>query len=102
MRGVRSARRSVRRLLIVAASVVAVATSCSSTSQPAPKVQGILSFDENAASLANSPIPKADPFFNCGSASAGFGTELLTTSPQNAHVRYEWGDIIPGKRMYEV
>ena len=39
---------------------------------------------------------------HCGSASAGFGTELLTTSPQNAHVRYEWGDVIPGKQMYEV
>jgi hypothetical protein len=103
MRGVRSARRTAGRLVVLSVAVVAVAASCSSgPSTPAPKVQGVIGFDENAASVANFPVPKADAFFNCGSTTAGFGTELLqTSSPQLAHVRYEWGDIIPGKQMYE-
>jgi uncharacterized membrane protein SpoIIM required for sporulation len=83
--------------------VVVVGAACSTTpAQPAPKVGGIVSFDENATSLANGTIPKADPFFACGSTTAGFGTELLSTSPNLAHVRYEWGDVIPGQQMYEV
>ncbi len=108
MRGVRPVRRFVGRisgrLTVASVAMVALAASCSSgPSQPAPKVEGLIGFDENAASVANFPVPKADAFFNCGSTTEGFGTELLhTSSPQLAHVRYEWGDIVPGKNMFEV
>jgi hypothetical protein len=97
-----SRKRGVRLIALVAFTAVVAASCSSGSSTPQPKVVGVVGFDELATANANAPIEKADPFFNCGSTSAGFGTELLTTSPQNAHVRYEWGDIVPGKQMYEV
>jgi hypothetical protein len=103
MQPLRSVWRTGGRLLVACIAVVVVGAACSTTpGQPAPKVGGIVSFDENATSLANGTIPKADPYFACGSTTEGFGTELLSTSPNLAHVRDEWGDVIPGQQMYEV
>jgi len=68
---------------------------------PPPKVNGIVGFDENQAVAANGSIPDADPFFACGSETEAFGTELLSVPPNQARVLKEWGDVIPGKQMYE-
>jgi hypothetical protein len=103
MRHVPRARAFVRALAAVGAITALVSTACSSgNGASARNVGALVGFDETAASNANSPIITADPFFACGSQTATFGTELLNTSPKLAKVRFEWGDIEPGKQMYEV
>jgi len=57
-------------------------------------------FDQTAASLANSPVVKADPTVVCGANGPVFGAELATVEPQDARVVREWGEIVPGKQMY--
>ncbi len=97
--------RTGHRFLALAACIGVIMASCGKSEAakpPPPKVNGIVGFDENQAVPANGSIPKADPFFACGSETEAFGTELLDVPPNQARVRNEWGDIVPGKQMYEV
>jgi hypothetical protein len=65
----------------------------------------ILEFEQTAALAANGAIPPvpAEPLEeareSCGSSTATWGSELLTTSPKNIKVPNEWGDIVPGKEV---
>ncbi len=98
-----SMRRTGWRALAVAAAFGLLAAACSKgSSAPPPKIGPLVGFDETATANANGVIPLAEPFFNCGSTSQAFGTELLNSAPNKAKVRYEWGQIIPGQQMYEV
>ena len=90
------------RLVFAALCAIAlVAVACSKgTSIPPPEVQGNVGFDQNQAVLADDLPQKADPFFACGSETAAFGTEILTTRPDQAKVGNEWGDVVPGKEVF--
>jgi hypothetical protein len=65
----------------------------------------ILEFEQAGALAANGAIPPvpAEPLEeareSCGSSTATWGSELLTTSLKNIKVPNEWGDIVPGKEM---
>ena len=90
------------RLLVAASLALAMAAvACSGgASEPTPEVAGTVGFDEHRTEVANDLPQRADPFFVCGSETTAFGTELLTTSPQEAKVQNEWGDVIPGKEVF--
>jgi len=65
----------------------------------------IVEFEKEAAVAANGPIPPvpAKPLEEvkevCGSETATWGSELLTTAPGAIKVPNEWSDIVPGKEM---
>jgi hypothetical protein len=87
---------------VVALGMAACSGSSASTRKPV--VGGILGFDQGPAlendTALTGKIPDADPFFSCGSSTATFATEIVTSGPTNAKVRYEWGDVIPGLQAY--
>ena len=76
-----------------------VAAGCGKAAQPKPVVGGAVGFDQSAAVAQNGPLPIANAGIACGSETATFGTELLTTSPNNAKVLNEWGEVVPGAPM---
>ncbi len=93
------------RLLAALFGVAVLTAACSNgESAPEPKVNGILSFDETFTGIHNSldtgTIPQADPFFACGSRTASYAAEIVTSGPSNAKVRFEWGDVVPGHQAY--
>src|SRR6476646_908754 len=97
----------VRKQLPGVLAVCALAlASCGSSSAPTPTptVSGTLSFDQTAALANNSggagTIQEADPFFACGSTTATYAAEIVTSGIQNAKVRMEWGDVVPGLQAY--
>jgi hypothetical protein len=90
----------LRRLLVAAVGVLTLGgllAACGGGQADKADVGGILGFDRTKATLANDPIPTADPNFACGGP-LPFGQELVTLdNPALAHVRSEWGDVVPGK-----
>ena len=95
--------RTGHRFLALAACIGVIMASCGKSEAakpPPPKVNGIVGFDENQAVPANGSIPKADPFFACGSRTASYAAEIVTSGPSNAKVRFEWGDVVPGHQAY--
>ncbi|HEY7283326.1 MAG TPA: hypothetical protein VID47_17225 [Actinomycetota bacterium] len=98
--------RGGRRLFGVLVVCVLGMTACGSSAPPAPTpvVSGILGFDQRAAladnSVGSGTIQKADPFFACGSTTATYAAEIVTSGIQNAKVRMEWGDVVPGLQTY--
>jgi hypothetical protein len=65
----------------------------------------LVEFEQAAALAANGTIPPvpAKPLEeareSCGSETATWGSELLTTNPKEIKVPNEWGDIVPGKEV---
>lgn len=65
----------------------------------------LVEYEQEAALAANGTIPPVpeNPLEEakeaCGSETATFGQELFTTPPSQIKVKYEWGDIVPGKDM---
>jgi hypothetical protein len=98
---VRGGVRRAWRPVAAGISVLLVAAACAKSSTAPPlQVGGLAGFDEHQAVLANGAIPEPDAGLACGSTTQEFGTEFLNTSPQNAHVLREWGEIVPGRQMY--
>jgi len=74
---------------------------CGKKAANKPVVGGVLGFDQNVAPLANQPLFKPNPGVVCGSPTEEFGVELVhVSSPTQAKVLNEWGEIVPGKQMY--
>jgi hypothetical protein len=83
---------------------VAVALMAAAWAAPASGSQ-LVEFEKEAALAANGtvpPVPK-NPLEQvketCGSETAAWGSELLTTPPSEIKVKNEWGDIVAGKDM---
>jgi hypothetical protein len=94
-------RRARSSLLAAALATAVVAVTCGkSSSPPTLQVGGITGFHERAAGIANGPLPHPDAGLACGSTTEQFGTELLHTKPNNAHVVQEWGEIVPGQQTF--
>jgi hypothetical protein len=95
--------QAVRRplpILIAALALGTLLVACSNGGTPKPVIGGIVGFDRAVATLANDPIPIADPRFACGSSNP-FGQELVALdNPATAKTRSEWGDVVPGKTVY--
>jgi hypothetical protein len=96
-------RDSIRRLLIslVGALILGgLLVGCGEKQTVKPDVGGIIGFDRRTAPEANEPVPEANANFACGDTQP-FGQELVTLdNPALAHVRGEWGDVVPGKDAY--
>jgi hypothetical protein len=90
--------------VLAACALALAACGSSSAPTPAPTVSGVLGFDQTAALANNSggsgTIQKADPFFACGSTTQTYAAEIVTSGIQNAKVRMEWGDVVPGLQAY--
>ena len=84
--------------------MLAGCSNSNTNQEPTPLVSGILGFDQTSALVTDSngglAIPKADPFFACGSTTDTYAAEIVTNGIQNAHVRYEWGDVVPGLQAF--
>jgi len=87
----------------IAAGVACVVMSLAFVAQAG--ASQIVEFEPAAAVEANGTIPPvpAKPLEEvkevCGSETATWGSELLTTAPGAIKVPNEWGDIVPGKEM---
>jgi hypothetical protein len=84
-----------------------VACTGSSANTRKPVIGGVLGFDQGPALQADTQftgkVPKADPFFTCGSSTATYAAEIVSSGISgalNAKVRYEWGEIIPGLQAF--
>jgi hypothetical protein len=94
----RAGPRRVGLTVASALSLVLLASTCAKTAPPTAVGVG---FNAARADKANGPgQPLISARNACGSDSATFGTELLTTSPDKATVLREWGDVVPHRQMF--
>jgi hypothetical protein len=81
--------------------VAPLLTGCGKKASSKAVVRGVLGFDQNVEALANQPLFQPDPGVVCGSPTEEFGVELVhVSSPAQAKVLNEWGEIVPGKQMF--
>jgi hypothetical protein len=90
-----SIRSRVASLGVVSFLFLTTACSGGGPKGPTPTVNGVVSFDVNQVRGHDFPPPKADPATVCGSDTAQYALELLSTPPQDAKVNNEWAPIIP-------
>ncbi len=100
----RSRSGGIASILPTTSAVVVLSlllAGCGKKAASKPVVLGVLGFDQNVAALANQPLFIPDPGVACGSPTQEFGVELVhVSSPTQARVLNEWGEIVPGKQMY--
>jgi hypothetical protein len=91
------------RMATIVAALAAVLLSVVCVAQAG--ASQLVEFEQQAAVAANGTIPPvpAKPLEEareaCGSETATWGSELLTTNPKEIKVPNEWGDIVPGKEV---
>jgi hypothetical protein len=94
---------AIRRLLVSLVGALLLGgllVGCGGKQTVKPDVGGIIGFDRRIAPEANEPVPEANANFACGDTQP-FGQELVTLdNPALAHVRSEWGDVVPGKDAF--